>query len=41
MQLKISIITVLIEFSILGKLHIGPGMVLGYFSGLSTHSIRC
>ena len=41
MQLKISIITVLIEHSILGKLDIGPGMVLGYFSGLPTPSIRC
>ena len=30
MWLKMSITTELIEFSLLGKLHIGPGMVLGY-----------
>ena len=31
LKLKISITTELIEFSFLGKLHIGSGMVLGYF----------
>ena len=30
MKLKISITSEPIEFSILGKLHIGPGVVLGY-----------
>ena len=30
-KLNISTTTELIEFSFLGKLHIGPGMVLGYF----------
>ena len=32
LKLKILITTELIEFFLLGKLHRGPGMVLGYFS---------
>ena len=31
LKFKISITTEPIEFSVIGKVHIGPGMVLGYY----------